>query len=226
MSEPEVKITRDTLLRREHEVRIQEAERLGLIQRLPEEARLASRDRALRAFGDDPVWVFGYGSLIWNPAIHFVERRPARIYGLRRRFCIEMPMGRGTPEQPGRMLALDRGGCCDGIAYRIAPEAAEQELDLLWRREMLASTYRPVMVRCHGADGVFRAVTFAMNRRHERFCTADFDTVARSIAVAEGFLGSCVEYLDSTRQHLREVGLVDGYLERMARRVAELRSAG
>lgn len=226
MSAPEHKITRDVLVSREHEERIAEAERLGLIQRLPEADRLASRDRALRAFGQDDVWVFGYGSLIWNPAIHFEERRPARIFGLRRRFCIEMPMGRGTPELPGRMLALDRGGCCDGIAFRIAREKAEEELDLLWRREMLASTYRPVFVRCHGGAGVFRAVTFAMNRTHHRYCTADFETVARSIAVAEGWLGTCADYLTSTLEHLRAEGLSDRYLERMARRVAEIRSAG
>ena len=81
----------------------------------------------------DCIWVFGYGSLMWNPAFHFAERRTARIYGFHRQFCLWSRSGRGSPERPGLMLALERGGSCHGVAFRIAPEHVESELDVVWR---------------------------------------------------------------------------------------------
>ena len=92
---------------------------------------------------DGPVWLFGYGSLIWNPAFEFAEKRPATVHGLHRRFCLRTFLGRGSKDRPGLVLALDRGGCCRGVAFRIAAERVESELDIVWRREMISDAYRP-----------------------------------------------------------------------------------
>src|SRR5689334_23181773 len=80
--------------------------------------------------GRQDIWIFAYGSLIWNPLIHFVEQRGARLHGWHRRFCLWTAAGRGTPERPGLFLSLERGGSCRGVAFRIAAEAPD-ELNLL-----------------------------------------------------------------------------------------------
>jgi glutathione-specific gamma-glutamylcyclotransferase len=96
---------------------------------------------------DSDVWVFAYGSLIWNPIFRYVERRVGTIYGFHRRFCLWVPVGRGTPDNPGLVLGLDRGGSCRGIAFRIAAADVPSELLLVWRREMIVGSYIPRWVR-------------------------------------------------------------------------------
>ena len=117
--------------------------------------------------GED-VWVFGYGSLMWNPAFHFAEQRIGTVRGWHRRFCLNMTRGRGTPECPGLMLALDRGGACRGMAFRIAADEARGELLLVWRREMLSGSYIARWVTVATEDGPLRAVTFLVNPTHAR----------------------------------------------------------
>ncbi len=87
----------------------------------------------------EALWIFGYGSLMWNPAIHFTARTTGQIFGHHRRFCLWSTLGRGSPENPGLMLALDRGGSCRGVVYEVAPTAAPTELDILFRRELMTS---------------------------------------------------------------------------------------
>src|SRR6187551_968999 len=82
-------------------------------------------------------WVFAYGSLLWNPLFPFAEARPAILRGLHRRFCLRSLASRGTPDLPGLVLGLDRGGACTGVAYRLPAPVAMDELHLLWRREMV-----------------------------------------------------------------------------------------
>ncbi|NBJ10713.1 gamma-glutamylcyclotransferase [Microvirga sp. SYSU G3D207] len=89
------------------------------------------------------VWLFGYGSLIWNPAFHHTEQKPVLIRGWHREFCLSTPIGRGTPDAPGLVLGLDSGGSCRGVAFRIARAEAEAELELVWRREMVTGAYVP-----------------------------------------------------------------------------------
>ena len=208
---------------------MEDAERRGLLERMPDAEREASCDRTFALFApDEDIWVFGYGSLIWNPAFHFEERRVARIHGLHRRFCLETPLGRGSPEQPGRVLALDRGGSCSGMAFRLAPdpEKARQELGILWRREMISNAYRATVVRARTAEGPVRVATFAINRSSPRYCgETDLDKVAYSIARAEGWLGPCSDYLFQTVQHLQDLGLHDRYLEKLVRKVRALQAA-
>src|SRR3954463_9282401 len=137
---------------------------------LPEEELQRSRELILskQPAGQD-LWLFAYGSLIWNPAFHFVERRVARLHGYHRRFCLWTALGRGTPERPGLTLGLDRGGSCAGVAYRIAADAVATELDVIWRREMVTGAYAPSWVRARTSARPIGAVTFLINPTHERY---------------------------------------------------------
>src|ERR1700680_2166313 len=115
---------------------------------LTEEERAASLRAVLaqRPPGSDGGGVLAYGSLMWNPTIHFLERRPATVEGWHRAFCLGVQAGRGSPENPGLMLGLQPGGTCDGEAFLITEPVMEHELSLLWRREMIADGYIPSWV--------------------------------------------------------------------------------
>lgn len=173
----------------------------------------------------DEAWVFAYGSLMWNPALEYAEVQPCKVDGWRRSFCFWLPMGRGTPELPGLMLALEDGGQCEGIAYRLAPEHVRSELGLLWNREMLAGVYKPRWVPTKLRDGrTVNAVTFVVDPRHCQYCgDLPIERAAHHIAFAEGRRGACRDYLTNTAEHARSLGIHDPYLEEMAARVTRLR---
>jgi len=204
-----------------------EADRCGDFPILSREAREATRRAALARWtpGTD-LWLFGYGSLMWNPAIHVAERRPGAIRGWHRRFCLWTPLGRGTPDRPGLMLALEPGGRCRGIALRIAAEAVESETVIVWRREMLTGAYRARWVRVETDGGPLDAITFVVDRRHPRYAgvLSDAET-ARAIAHAEGRLGRCCDYLRNTVQHLDALGVADGPMHRLHALVERERAA-
>ena len=181
----------------------------------------ASLDGILAAWdGRQDVWLFGYGSLIWNPAFRFVERRPALLTGWHRRFCLWMQLGRATPERPGLMLALDEGQACHGVAYRIAAAEVREELRLVWIREMIGGGYLARWVTVDTAGGPQPAITFTVNPDHPRYArTVDEAHAAECIAHAVGQLGTCSDYLFRTVDMLDELGLEDGELQRLAARV-------
>ena len=148
--------------------------------------------------GED-VWVFGYGSLMWNPAFLFAERRLGTIKGLHRRFCLWMWRGRGTLECPGLMLALDRGGTCRGVAFRVEAAQARSELLLVWRREMLSGAYLARWVNVATEEGTVRAVTFVANPHHRRYAGKLSEAeAAATILRASGELGTCLDYFERT----------------------------
>ncbi len=150
------------------------------------------------------VWVFGYGSLIWNPAFHFTDRVVGTVYGFHRRFCLWTHLGRGCPERPGLVLGLERGGSCRGVAYHIAPAAAMEELDIVWRREMISDAYVPRWVAVRTPMATVRAITFTINHAHERYARDLSDEeAAAAIAGASGFLGALRRLSD---QHRRPPG--------------------
>jgi cation transport protein ChaC len=194
---------------------------LGLLRVLSDEELAASLGGMLEGVDlSRGVWVFGYGSLIWNPAFHFTDRVVGKIHGFHRRFCLWAHLGRGQPDRPGLMLGLERGGSCRGVAYRIAPEAALEELDIIWRREMIGGAYRPRWVRVYMPERTVRAITFTINHAHERYARDLSDEeAARAIAGASGFLGACADYLINTVDHLAELGIHDRPLERLRDRV-------
>jgi len=176
--------------------------------------------RAPRA---ERIWVFGYGSLIWNPAFHFAERRTALVHGYHRQFCLWARAGRGSPEKPGLMLSLEPGGSCHGVGYRLHPKHAATELDVVWRREMLTMAYRPVWVALRTPRGLEHGIAFAVNRAHERYVRELGDeATARYLATGTGPLGCCADYLFDTVAHLRELRIRDRRLEALARRVRAL----
>jgi cation transport protein ChaC len=177
----------------------------------------------------DAAWVFGYGSLMWNPAIKVAESRPARIKGYHAYFCLSLKMGRGTPEKPGLMLGLDEGsGECLGVAHRVAADEVDSELTVLWFREMFSGAYNPrwVVAEIEGI-GPRRAIAFVINKAHPRYeGRLDDAIIAERIAASEGFLGTNRDYLYRTVQQLSEMGMVDGPLHRIASRVREIAKEG
>jgi cation transport protein ChaC len=192
--------------------------RLGNYTMLSKEEREASRQAFLETIGAGrDVWVFGYGSLMWNPAIHVAETRSGLVYGHHRVFCLSMMMGRGSPECPGLMLALDRGGSCRGMAHRIAAENVDSELKIIWMREMLGGAYVPRWVAVHTSEGVVRAITFIANHQHPRYAgKLPAAAVVERIARAAGDLGTNRHYLFRLTEHLDMLGIVDGPMHRLA----------
>jgi len=204
------------------------AELAGVMRVLSEDELAALRRQILQGVDlSQGVWLFAYGSLIWNPAFHFTERRIGTIYGYHRRFCLWTQLGRGCPERPGLVLGLERGGSCRGVAYRVAPDAIEDELEVVWRREMVSGSYVPTWVRAHTEDGPVPAIAFVINRAHERYARyLPDERVAEVIATASGRLGPCADYLMNTIEHLAELGIHDRPLERLRARVLAKRSEG
>lgn len=170
------------------------------------------------------LWVFGYGSLMWNPAITVAQSAKAHVRGYHRLFCIAQRVGRGTMEKPGLTLGIDRGGSVAGIAHRIAAADVESELSILWMREMLSGVYEP---RWIGADieseGRTRVLTFVVNRYHPRYEGALApEAAAERIARAQGPLGTNRDYLYRTAAHLAERGIEDGPIKSLEARVRAL----
>jgi len=215
-----VRLTRDTI-------------RSGAIRRmiaaqdpsfeLLSEAEVRASLAAILAAPDAPpeVWVFAYGSLMWNPAFHFVEQRVALVRGFHRRFCLWAHLGRGSPDAPGLMLGLEAGGSCRGVVYRIAADAVASELEIVWLREMLSRAYRPRWVSAQTPAGAVRAIAFTINRAHDRYAgRLPDDIVAATIAGASGNLGPCADYLFNTVAHLEALGIHDRRLALLRDRVA------
>ena len=196
--------------------------KLGVAMPLLSDDELAVSRAAILAGVDlsEGVWLFGYGSLIWNPAFHFTDRLIGTVYGYHRRFCLWTHLGRGCPERPGLVLGLERGGSCRGVAFHIATDAVEEELAIVWRREMLSGAYVPRWVDVRSALGDIRAITFVINHAHERYARfLPDERVAEVISTAEGFLGPCADYLINTVDHLAELGIHDRPLERLRAQV-------
>ena len=174
------------------------------------DAMLASHDPAA------DVWLFGYGSLMWNPALEFTECVPGAVHGWHRRFCLWLHMGRGTPENPGLMLALERGGSCHGALFRIPAAHARAELLLAWRRELFTGAYLSHWIVAETDNGPIRAATFVVNRDNPRYAgRLPEQQIAQRLASASGTLGSCASYLEQTLEALQRLGRRDKTLERL-----------
>ena len=215
-----LKLTRETIL--DGSLRASSRALLGPMARFmtDDERSWQIRQMLARAPRRDRIWVFGYGSLIWNPAFHFTERRTAHIFGFHRQFCLRARAGRGSPDRPGLMLALEPGGSCHGVAYRISRQHVASELDVVWRREMTSMAYHPVWVAARTPSGIEHAIAFTANRKHERYIRGlNENKTVRLLAHGAGPLGHCCDYLFDTVAHLRELGIRDRRLEALAARV-------
>ncbi|MGD8477038.1 MAG: gamma-glutamylcyclotransferase [Burkholderiales bacterium] len=190
----------------------------GLMLLSDEELERSLRDAFAQRNSDAPVWVFGYGSLIWNPLLRFAERRIAKVRGYHRGFYLWSKINRGSPDRPGLVLALDRGGSCCGVAYRLHTDHVTEEFKLLWRREMLARAYLPRWVDAQTDSGTVNAITFVIDRKAPGYTgrLSDEDIVTTAMG-AHGHYGSCAEYLLNTATSLEQHGISDARMRRLAR---------
>lgn len=173
---------------------------------------------------DEAFWVFAYGSLIWDPGFPWEDREPARLGGYHRAMCIYSHVWRGTPERPGLVLGLDRGGSCRGIAYRIDPARVADVTAYLEARERVTAVYlgRMVPVTLEGGPRKRRieALTYVADRRHHQYAgPLPGQEAARLIRQGRGLGGHNVDYLMSCVRHLEELGMADAPLCRLARLV-------
>jgi glutathione-specific gamma-glutamylcyclotransferase len=158
------------------------------------------------------AWLFAYGSLIWKPELEHIEARQGRTRGWHRSFCFEITRWRATKEQPGLMMALDRGGQCRGILYRLPAAMLDIQLEKLFRREFTAkpANSMPQWITVETDDGPVRAIAFVMNRHAPTYVgKMTLDEVAGILAKACGHWGSGAEYLRNTVAHLEASGIHD-----------------
>ncbi|MFW8595113.1 gamma-glutamylcyclotransferase [Cribrihabitans neustonicus] len=173
----------------------------------------------------EQLWVFGYGSLIWNPGFHPAEQVPARLDGWKRRFCLCSLRYRGTSEQPGLVLALDAAPreACHGVALAVPQGQEEPVLEGLRARELFNPAYREITTRLALRDGrEVTALTYVVNREHPQYCGFERGEQARIIAAAAGEKGPNCDYLWNTAAHLRSLGIADPDLDWLSDRVRAL----
>ena len=173
-----------------------------------------------------PLWVFGYGSLIWNPEFPVAERQIARLHGWHRSFCMHSIHHRGTETAPGLVLALDQaaGAVCDGVAFRVQPGAEAETLAALRERELISSAYLERHLSVDLADGgQVTALAFVIDPDHVQYCGGmALEAQAQIIARAVGGRGPNRDYLFATAAHLAELGIADADLNWLAARVRDL----
>jgi len=187
---------------------------------------MKDRDTLPWSAGGEDMWVFAYGSLMWKPDFPHVDVRDARLYGYHRGLCIYSHAYRGTPEKPGLVFGLDRGGSCRGKALRVAAPDIDVTIETLYAREMVTNVYHPVMGRTEIAGvGRIPALTFVADTSHGQYAGGldDAETV-RLIRQGHGPAGPCVEYVANTAAHLRDLGMPDRHLERLLKLVGKIGS--
>jgi len=186
--------------------------------RLSDEVIEASR---LAMLGDHrtgaDLWIYSYGSLMWDPGFHFAEVRLADVEGFQRRFTMKINIGRGSRDYPALMLSLERGeGRCHGLAFRIAADAVQAESAILWRREMLRGGYAPEMVPMLTPQGPIQALAFVSNPSHASYVgELPFAETAAIIASGKGILGTNRDYLVQLMLQLEALGIEDSYVARL-----------
>ena len=189
------------------------------------EKSLAETMRKRPDSGD--VWIFGCGSLIWNPLLDFDRQENAALDGWHRSFCLRIIAGRATAEVPGRMLALEPGGSTQGVAYRLSASDPCKELRMVWIREMVAGSYCPNWARIKLADQrKVMAIIFAADRTRQLYePDSRIATIAPLIHKASGMHGSNADYVFRLESALAEKGLTDEYISGLASELKRLASA-
>lgn len=177
----------------------------------------------------ETLWVFGYGSLIWDPGFPVADRRIARAMGWHRSFCMRSIHHRGTVDDPGLVLALDRAAAasCDGVAFAVAPGAEAATLAALRARELISSAYLETTLPLETAEGPLTALAYVIDPDHAQYCGGlALEDQAQIIARATGGRGRNRDYLWSTAAHLADLGIADPDLEWLAARVRQLTAEG
>ncbi len=163
----------------------------------------------------DGVWIFGYGSLMWDPCGSVIERRTGSVQAHCRRLCVWSARARGTPERPGLGLGLERGGgVCHGIVYRLDAQTAGDDLKALWEREMSSGIYQPHWLPVETDKGCLDAITFVVDTEHPQHAKhLTRQEMVEVIAQASGEYGPCREYLEKTVDALAVLGVNDSELD-------------
>jgi cation transport protein ChaC len=186
--------------------------------RLPDDVIEASRLALLGDYPDgDDLWIFSYGSLMWDPGFHFAEVRLADVDNYQRRFTLKINLGRGSPDHPALMLSLEPGeGCCRGLAFRIEANVVHAESTILWRREMLRGGYAPALVPMTTPQGPITALAFTSNTSHPSYVgELPLADTAAIITSGKGVLGSNREYVEQLVMQLQVLGIEDPYVEEL-----------
>ena len=172
-------------------------------------------------FGATDLWVFGYGSLIWRPGFAFEESVQARLHGYHRSLCVFSHVHRGTPERPGLVLGLDRGGICRGVAFRVPVDQAEETIDYLRAREQATAVYLERRLAIRLDDGRrLNALTYIADRAHSQYAgRLPEAAVLGFVRQGKGVSGENPDYVRRTQEHLHEMGIHDPLLTHL---VAEL----
>jgi glutathione-specific gamma-glutamylcyclotransferase len=176
---------------------------------------------AAAASSDGSLWVFGYGSLMWRPGFAYARRCKALLRGWRRSLCIYSHVHRGSPEQPGLVLGLDRGGACQGVAFEVDAALREPTIRYLREREQVTSVYleRVAPVTLEGGERVL-AVTYVADRLHDQYAgRLDREAMLEHVRASHGEVGRNTEYVIETYDHLREIGVHDRDLEWLSARL-------
>lgn len=201
------------------------AQGLPVSWRRSDESREVLRQEFLSQHKNRDLWVFGYGSLMWDPCVYFDEVRIAQLPGYHRSFCLSAITGRGTPDHPGLMAALDEGRSCEGIVFRIPGALVAEETKFIWRREMMSFGYHAATLELETTQGPLEAVTFVANREGSRYMgDLDVDAAAKRIAFAKGWSGSSFEYAEKLAIQLELLGLHDGAFQDLFTKVMYLRA--
>ncbi len=168
------------------------------------------------------LWVFGYGSLMWRPDFPFEERLPAVVHGFHRSLCVYSHVHRGTPERPGLVMGLDRGGSCRGLAFRVAPAHAQETVRYLRAREQVTSVYVEKLLPVRLNDGRVRiALTYIVDRGHRQYAgRLPEDDLARIVSMGVGQSGANPDYVIRTEAELAGIGVRDPLLRRLAHRLS------
>lgn len=183
---------------------------LGPGWRRSDDERDLSRRETLEGRLDMDLWVFAYGSLMWDPGFVFSEVRRATLDGYHRRFCLRSEFGRGTPDCPGLMAGLDEGGVCQGLAFKIDGALVEDESHFLWRREMVMHSYAPDFLTLETEQGQVEALCFLVNRQNPLLLgSLSLEDTAKHIARAEGYLGPNIDYLENLANYFEWLKLDD-----------------
>jgi glutathione-specific gamma-glutamylcyclotransferase len=168
------------------------------------------------------LWVFGYGSLMWRPGFNYAERQLASLRGYHRALCIYSHVHRGTPERPGLVLGLDRGGSCRGVAFRVEAANAQQTIAYLRAREQVTAVYVERRVRVRLDDGrEVQAVTYVVDRRHAQYAgKLPLDKIIEYVRAGVGRSGENPAYVLNTHRHLAALSLRDPVLAQLVEALA------
>src|ERR1700685_572747 len=188
---------------------------------------MANRTRASSA---EDLWVFGYGSLMWHPGFEFLERIPARLIGLHRALCVYSFVHRGTPERPGLVLGLDRGGMCRGIAFRVAAAPRETTIAYLRAREQVTTVYLETMRRIELEEHARRrvqALCFIVDRSHVQYAgRLSLNERLHLVRQGHGRSGANCDYVIETVQAVEALGYPETDLHLPAARLLSAHQGG